>query len=164
MEQNILEQLTKIVEDHEKNLSQRHGGTIDQKVNHVLGRYEQIAANAIWQAKTFLEDAKTQYKALEIITEGLTDEGLNHTQKRTIANHIIRMLRSMVDKLDQVNYEYSTDMLGRYNFYRSQTPERRLFEEHRRLKDQAKEHDSLINKLKEKHPEILNSLQDEIPF
>lgn len=161
MENNI-EQLEKIVSEFEKTLTWKNGGSIDERVSHCLNQYRQIADKAINEAKGFLEDCKTQYKALEIITEGLTSEGLNHTHKRIIANHIITMLRSMVDRLDQAKYEYNTDILQRYNFFRSNTPERKLYEDRAMLSMRVQQQDAFINDLKGKHPDIFKEL--DMPF
>lgn len=161
-EQNQTEIIDKMLADYEKNLSWKRGGSVVDRVSHCLSQYKQIADNAIWQAKSFLEDCKTQYKALEIITEGLTSQGLNHGQKRTIANHIITMLRSMVDKLDNADYTYTTNFIDRYNFFRSNTPEQRIYEERKELSDKVKRMEETISGLKQKHPEIFPD--DEIPF
>jgi flagellin-specific chaperone FliS len=164
MEEQLDQQrIDTILKEYEDNLSFKWGGNTESRIRHTLSQYKQIADNAIWQAKQFLEDSKTQYKALEIIVEGLTDEGLNHGQKRVIANHIIRMLRSMVDKLDSVEYKYETNMLDRFNFFRSRTPESRLFEAHKEMKGKIEQQDALLKKLKEKHPEAFDE-SDEIPF
>lgn len=164
MENNI-EQLEAIVSGFEKTLSWKNGGSIEERVSHCLNQYRQIADSAINEAKGFLEDSKTQYKALEIIVEGLTSEGLNHTHKRVIANHIITMLRSMVDRLDQTKYEYNTNILERYNFFRSNTPERKLYEDRAMLKQRVEQQDAFINDLKAKHPEIFaHNIEDDEPF
>ena len=156
--------LIKLIEEYEKTLSYRQGTSIDERVRHILKEYRQIADNAIYQAKNFAEDVKTQFKALEIITEGLTSGEMNHGQKRVIANHIIGMLRRMVDRLDSLSYEYNTNILERYNFFRSYTPERRLHEAHA---DLTRAHDRLnawVENIKKKHPEIMNEPENEIPF
>lgn len=163
MEHNI-DQLLVIISEYEKKLNSKSGGDIADKLDHVLRSFNSIADNAIWQAKEFLEDSKTQYKALEIIVDGLTSDGMNHSQKRVIANHIITMLRSMVDKLDKCNYEYTTNIVDRYNFFRSTTPERRVYEERSRLSAMNKNHEAFITKLKEQHPDIYEKMKDELPF
>lgn len=167
MEENINDQILKVIDQYEKDLSWKSSGNIENKVSHVLSQYRQIADNAIYQAKQYLEDTKTQFKALEIVVEGLTDEGMNHGQKRVIANHIIRMLRSMVDKLDQVEYEYNTQFVDRFNFFRSGTPEKRVYEERRELKQKVEQTDKILKTLEEVHPDIYKALtdkSDEIPF
>lgn len=161
---NNLEQLETIVADYEKTLSWKRGGPIEDRVAHCLGQYRQIADNAIHEAKGFLEDVKTQFKALEIIIEGLTSEGLNHTHKRVIANHIITMLRGMVDKLDQAKYEYNTNVLERYNFFRSYTPERKLYEDRAALSQRVSQQDALLNELSKTYPEIFATLTGQQPF
>jgi flagellin-specific chaperone FliS len=160
--ENNLEQLETIVSEFENTLKWKRGGSIEERVSHCLNQYRQIADNAINEAKGFLEDSKTQYKALEIITEGLTSEGLNHTHKRIIANHIITMLRSMVDRLDQAKYEYNTNVLERYNFFRSNTPERKLYEDRANLSLRVQQQDAFINDLKGKHPDIFKD--SDLPF
>lgn len=160
-----MDKLLEIVERYEKTLSYRYGTEIHDRVNHVLSEYQKIADNAIYQAKGFAEDVKTQFKALEIITEGLTEGDLNHGQKRVIANHVIKTLRRMVDKLDKLTYEYNTNVLERYNFFRSESPERRLYEEHRDLLRSHKSNKVWIEKIKEKHPEIFVEEQgNDLPF
>ena len=158
---NQLEQLDKIVSEYEKNLSWKRGGTIDERVYHVLGQYRQIADNSVFQAKNFLNDVKVQFKALEIITEGITGQDLNHGQKRVIANHIIGMLRKMVDRIDQTEFTFNTNIFERFNFFRSETPESRLYENHRQLKYKTEQQDALLKKLREEHPDIF---KDDLPF
>jgi flagellin-specific chaperone FliS len=162
-EGNQFEQLNKIISEFEKTLSWKRAGDLSDRVNHVLHQYRQIADNAINKTKSFTEDVRIQFKALEIITEGLTGD-LNHGQKRTIANHIIRMLRDMVDRLSQMEYDYSATTFERYNFFRSATPEGRLYEDRNNLKHRVEYQDKLINDLKEKHPDIFKDVVDEIPF
>lgn len=162
-ENNQIEQLDQIVSQFEKPLSWKRGGDISERTGHVLSQYKQIADNAIIKTKSFAEDVRIQFKALEMITEGLTDS-LNHGQKRTIANHIIRMLRQMVDRLSQMEYEYSAITFERYNFFRSQTPEGKLYEDRNQLKYKSEQQEKLINDLKEKHPEIFKGIADGLPF
>lgn len=159
-----IDELLSIVSEYENDLSFKIAGDAADRVRHVLSQYKQIANNSIFEAKRFLEDAKTQFKALEIIIEGLTSEGMNHGQKRVIANHIITMLRSMVDKLDRIEYEYTTGIVEHYNFFRSSSPERKPYENQRQLKDRVSHFDALMRKLEEKYPEIARELSDEIPF
>ena len=154
-------EINKIIEEFEKTLQWKRGGSIDERLSHVLGQYRQIADNSIFQAKCFCEDVKTQFKALEIITEGLTSDGLNHGQKRTIANHIITMLRSMVDRIDQTEFTFTTNSLDRFNFFRSYTPEGRLRESHTELKREVESLKGVLNSLKQSNPDIF---KDEIPF
>lgn len=164
---DLFEGIKKTLEHHEKNLTWKKSGEIHDRIDHVLSQYRSIADNAIFECKRFMEDCKTQYKALEIIAEGLTDSGLNHTHKRVIANHMISMLRNMVDKLNNYQYEYSTTAFQRYDFFRSQSPERKLHEERRELKQQKDWSDKVLKTLQEVHPDIYKSLtqpHDDIPF
>lgn len=163
MQQNS-NQLEIILAEYEKTLSWKKGGDIEDRVSHCLSQYRSIADNAINEVKGFLEDVKTQFKALEIITEGLTSDGLNHGQKRTIANHIITMLRSMVDRLDQAKYDYNTQIIERYNFFRSNTPERKLYEDRAMLTQRVEQQNSFIADLKKNHPGIFQDMEDRIPF
>lgn len=158
-------ELDDVLKSYEGTLSWKTSGSIADRTRHCLSQYRSIADNAIFSTKAFAEDVKTQFKALEIITEGLTSDGLNHGQKRTIANHIITMLRSMVDRMSQQEYNYSTHAFDRYNYLRSDSPERRLMEALRDLKDKNKRDETFIKMIKEKYPEVLESLNnDEIPF
>lgn len=163
--EEVLEQLNKIVADYEETLSYKSGGSVVDKTAHVLGQYRKIADNAIYEAKRFLEDVKTQFKALEIVIEGLSSEGMNHSQKRVIANHLITMLRTMVDRIDTTEINYSTQMFDRYNFFRSHTPERKLYEDRANL-SLALEHQKIyIEDLKKKHPHIFEQQEnDDLPY
>lgn len=165
MEQQEIDQIIKILDEYEKPLSWKKSGSIEDRISHVLSQYRSIADSAIFQAKAFAEDVKTQFKALEIIMEGLTTNGLNHTEKRTIANHIITTLRSMVDRLDQKEFDFNTNLFDRYNYFRSQTPEARLFQKYRELKDNSKANDEIVKRLTEKRPDVLKELKgDDLPF
>jgi hypothetical protein len=150
----------------EKPLQWKNHGDLSEKADHVLSQYKSIADNAISECKRFMEDCKTQYKALEMITEGLTSEGLNHTHKRVIANHLISMLRNMVDRINRYEYEYSIARFDRYDFFRSEAPERKVYEERRELKFKTEQQDKILQTLKEVHPDIFKSLTeaDQIPF
>lgn len=164
-DQSNYERLDKIVSEFEATLSWKRGGSIDERVSHVLNQYRKIADNSIFETKRVMEDVKTQFKALEMIVEGLSSDGLNHGQKRTIANHIITMLRSMVDRIDRYEYKFETTSFERYNFFRSNTPEGRLREAHRELIHTSKRNEELLKRIKEKHPEIIAGADiDEIPF
>ena len=160
-----LDKLQAVIDHYEKSLSYRSGGDVHDRLRQVLSEYQKITDNTIFQAKNFVEDVKTQFKALEIITEGISENDLNHGQKRVIANHVIKTLRRMVDRLDQLTFEYNTNILERYNFFRSYTPERRLYEQHA---DLSRSHDRLsdfVKTLREKHPEVFKNEQGEdLPF
>lgn len=158
------EAINKILEQYEKDLSWKRGGDLSERLSHVLGQYRQITDNAIFQAKNFMEDVKTQFKALEIITEGITGQDLNHGQKRVIANHIITTLRRMVDRIDQADFTFTSNVFDRFNFFRSDTPESRLRESHQYLKREADSLKVKIAKLKTKHPDLFAELENEIPF
>jgi uncharacterized lipoprotein YehR (DUF1307 family) len=72
MNTDTILQLEKLIADHEANLSYKYGGDVVEKTSHVLRQYKSIADNAIYQAKQFVEDCKTQFNALIIVLEGLT--------------------------------------------------------------------------------------------
>lgn len=168
-EKELTETQNKILETlekYERKLTWKNHGKLEERFQHVLSQFKSIADNAISECKRFMEDCKTQYKALEIITEGLTSDGLNHTHKRVIANHLISMLRSMVERLNRYEYEYSTISFDRYDFFRSESPEKRLYEERRELKMKTEQQEKMLEALQKVHPDIYKSLtnQDEIPF
>lgn len=123
----------KVLPRYEEKISHRVAGNLIDRIDHVLSEYNSVATNSIWKAKQFIEDVKTQFKALELVVEGITGHG-NHTEKRVIANHVIVMLRSMVDRIDRIDWEYSTGIFERYNFFRSQSPERNLMEKYQDIK------------------------------
>lgn len=145
----------KILPVYEDKLSHRIADSVMNRLSHVLASFDLISSSAVLQAKNFTEDAKTQFKALEIILEGITGHG-NHTEKRVIANHCIHMLRQMIDRVDNINWEYSTQNFERYNYFRSQSPERTLMEKYRDLKFQC---ERLQEQLKGKGVE-----PEELPF
>lgn len=130
--------VNKILPQYEEKLSHRRAGDLIDRIDHVLSEHQSISTNSIWKARQFVEDVKTQFKALELVVEGITGHG-NHTEKRVIANHVITMLRSMVDRIDRIDWEYSTGMFERYNFFRSQSPERSLMEKYRDTKRELDE-------------------------
>jgi len=136
-----------ILPQYESKLGWKMGGSIMERLSSILNSFDSVASNSVLQAKGFVEDCKTQFKALEIIMEGLTSEGMNHGQKRVIANHIITMLRGMVDHIDRLDWDYSTRTFERYNFFRSHSPERSLMEKYR---DMKRELESLKDQLKSK--------------
>lgn len=150
------DKITNMVLPHyEEKLSHRMSGDLMERMNHVLGQYDSIASSSVLRAKQFVEDVKTQFKALEIVVEGITGHG-NHTEKRVIANHVITMLRQMIDKIDRIDWEYSTQIFERYNYFRSHSPERSLMEKYR---DMKYEPESLKQQLQQK-----NNGGEDLPF
>lgn len=121
---------------YEEKLSYKNGGNISERVHHILHEFEQTASNSVYKAKNFIEDVKTQFKALELVVEGISSDGYNHTQKRVIANHVINLLRDMVQKINQTNFDYQYGIYERYDFFRSQTPEKELYRKYRELKEE----------------------------
>lgn len=125
--------VNKILPRYEEKLSHRRTGDLIDRIDHVLSEHQSISTSAIYKAKQFIEDVKTQFKALELVVEGIAGHG-NHTEKRVIANHVIKMLRDNIDRIDRIDWEYSTSIFERYNFFRSNSPERTLMEKYRDLK------------------------------
>jgi hypothetical protein len=146
----------KILPEYESKLGWKLADTLTHRIASVLSSFDSIASNSVLQAKGFVEDCKTQFKALEIVLEGVTSEALNHGQKRVIANHVITMLRGMVDRIDQISWDYSTRNFERYNYFRSQSPERTLMEKYR---DMKRELEILKEELKSK-----GTPTEELPF
>lgn len=134
-----------ILPGYESKLSWRRGDGLTERVSHVLSQLSDTTEKSILQAKAFVEDCKTQFKALEIVLEGVSAEGYNHGQKRVIANHVISMLRDMVDKVDNIDWEYTNGMNDRYSFFRSNSPEHNLL---RKYKEMQQENNSLKLQLK----------------
>lgn len=162
---DVANRLDEIVTKYEDTLDWKRAGDMADRVQHVVSQYRSVADNSIFEVKRIHSDTKTQFKALEIIIEGLTSDGMNHGQKRTIANYMITMLRGMVDKIDQYEYTYTTGNFERYNFFRSNAPEKRLLEDRRDLKRRVDAQEEILKKLREKHPDIIKSLEgDDIPF
>jgi hypothetical protein len=161
MEQNF-DQFERVIAEYEQTLSYKVGGTLADRTAHVLSQYRQIADNAIFETKRYLEDTKTQFKALEIVLEGVSSEGMNHGQKRVIANHVISMLRSMADRIDTTEIDYNSRVFDRYNFYRTQTPERKLYEDRANLKMTLDRQTQFLKDLHEKWPQIFE--KHELPF
>lgn len=154
----------KLLKQYEEPLTSRRTGDIMERVDHILRSYKSIADNALNEARGYLEETKTLFKALEIVLEGLTADGMNHGQKRVIANHLISLLRSMGDKLDQAKYEYNLSLLDRYNFWRTNTPERRLYEERADLKRTVEIQENQLKYIKDKYPEVYERLAGDLPF
>jgi hypothetical protein len=150
-----------ILPEYEKTLSHRVGGDIIDRLSHVLRSLQDTATNSVYKAKHYLDDAKTQFKALEIILQGITGQG-NHSEKRVIANHVISMLRTMVDKIDHTEFDFSQGVYERYNFYRSQSPEGKLMEKYKLLKYA---HENLQVKFKDFNERVPDQYKvDDLPF
>lgn len=147
--------MNKILPQYEEKLSHRRAGDLIDRIDHVLSEHQSISTTSIWKAKQFIEDVKTQFKALELVVEGIAGHG-NHTEKRVIANHVVKMLRDNVDRIDKIDWEYSTGIFERYNFFRSQSPERSLMEKYRDLKYEL---DRLKGQLKDQ-----NNGGEDLPF
>lgn len=151
-------EVEKWLPDYEKKLSYRISGTIEERFRHVIRQFETLATTSIFKAKDFLEDAKTQFKALELVVEGISSDSYNHTQKRVIANHVINLLRNMVQRINQVDFDYSNGIYERYDFFRSQSPEKVLYEKYNELKRE------LEHLKKEPVPPITSDDKEPLPF
>lgn len=127
----------------------------------MLTQYNKVATEAAWKGKNFLEDVKTQFKAIELTIEGLTSEAYNHGQKRVIANHVINVLRNCIDRIDRVKFDYSTSMYEHFNYFRSESPEGDLMKRYKTLKE---ENDRLKNDYKAMHEKLPKELKDDLPF
>lgn len=120
----------------EAKLSHRMGGNISERIQHILNELESAATNSVFRAKHFLDDVKTQFKALELVVDGISSDSYNHTQKRVIANHVINLLRDMVDRINKIDFNYSYGIYERFDFFRSDRPEKQLYQKYRELKEE----------------------------
>lgn len=159
-----IELLEKIISERESTLSYKVGGDLADRLSHVLRQFQSMADNSIFEMRRVLSDVKTQFKALEIIVEGLTSQGMNHSEKRVIANYMITMLRGMVDRIDQTDISYTSQTFERYNLFRSQTPERRLYEDRADLTRALEQNKQYLEDLKKKHPEIFKEEENDLPY
>jgi hypothetical protein len=153
--------LQKVVEDYESKLSYRTGGDISERLGHVLSQFNKVATESAWKGKNFLEDVKTQFKALEITLEGLTSEAYNHGQKRVIANHVINILRNNIDRIDRVKWDYQNGIYEHFNYFRSESPEGDLLKRYRSLKD---ENDRLKQNIVLAKSKLPDEVKDDLPF
>lgn len=147
-----------LLPQYEQKLSTRYGGNLSERLRYVLSSLDEAATNSIYKAKHFIEDTKTQFKALEIIVQGISSDAYNHGQKRVIANHVIYTIRECIDRIDKFDWNYSSGMYEHFNFYRSNTPERGLMNKVQELKQQVKRLQSELGKPDDE------DTQDEIPF
>lgn len=143
-------QLQKVIDDYENKLSYKYGGNITEKLSHVLSKFNEVATESVWKGKNFLEDVKTQFKAIELMLEGLSSEAYNHRQKRVIANHVVNMIRSNIDRIDRTQFEFSSRMYEHYNYFRSESPEGDLL---RRYKDLVQQNKYFKEQLGQKDPQ-----------
>lgn len=164
MQQEQIERIDKVLQAHQKDLNRHFSGDIVSRIEEVLREYKSTTQHSVYKAKELMEDVKTHFKALELVVEGITSEGLNHGQKRVIANHVITMLRSAIDRIDQKEFGFNDSVFDRFNFFRSETPEKRLMEERRELKSKVDQADKMLSLLKEKHPDVWKELENDIPF
>ncbi len=151
----------KAITDYESKMTSRYGGNLTERLYYVLEHFNSAATDSIWKGKNFLGDVKTQFKALELTLEGVTSEAYNHGQKRVIANHVINMLRGMVDRIDRVQWDFSSGMYDNYNYFRSETPEGDLMKRYRSLKEENERLKGNFKALNEKLPD---ELKDDLPF
>lgn len=166
-DQDKIQQLIEVLKKHEEKMSwTKPAYPYPERTEHILSEYRKLADNAIWSVKNYMEDVKSQFKALIIVLEGLTDGNMNHGQKRVIANHVITMLRAAVDKMNNATFEWDFNILERYDFFRTTTPEAKIHQKARELKQQTDQQEKILKMLKEVHPEIYKSLTtvDDIPF
>lgn len=153
--------LQKVVSEYESKLSYRYGNHISERLNHVLGQFNKVATEAAWKGKNFLEDVKTQFKAIELTLEGVTSEAYNHGQKRVIANHVISIIRNNIDKIDRTQFDYESRMYEHFNYFRSESPEGDLMKRYKTLKE---ENERLKGSVKAMHEKLPDELKDDLPF
>lgn len=151
--------LDKFLPHYEAKLSYRVSGSPIDRIHNVLRQFETTASTSIFKAKDFIDDAKTQFKALELVVEGISYDGYNHTQKRVIANHVVNLLRNMVQRINQIDFEYSSGMYERYDFFRSQSPEKELYRKYNELKQELEQYKGMDGARKIKSDE-----KDPLPF
>lgn len=143
----LLKTIDTVLKKYEKDLPVAYGGTELERVDNSLRQFRSIATNAIYQSKSFVEDVRIMFQGLSLIIEGLTDEGMNHGQKRVIANHCISMIRKNVDKLAKMEFEFSSNNFERFDFFRSRTPEKKLYEQLHHEKEQRKYLEGILLKI-----------------
>jgi hypothetical protein len=153
--------LQQVIANYEARLTYHRGGDISEKMDYVLHEFHKAATEAAWKGKNFLEDVKTQFKALEIALEGVTSEAYNHGQKRVIANHVINILRSNVDRIDRVKWDYQNSMYEHFNYFRSESPEGDLLKRYKSLKE---ENDRLKQNMELAKAKIPEEFKDDLPF
>lgn len=151
----------KIIHDYESKLSYRYGNSISEKLGHVLGQFNKVATEAAWKGKNFLEDVKTQFKAIELTLEGVTSEAYNHGQKRVIANHVINVIRNSIDRLDRTQFDYESRMYEHFNYFRSESPEGDLMKRYKNLKE---ENERLKQNFKHVVDKLPEEQKDDLPF
>ena len=153
--------LDKMLSQYEEKLQFRVGGNICERLAHVLGKFNAAANEGAWKGKLFLEDVKVQFKAIELTIEGLTSEAYNHGQKRVIANHVINVIRSCIDRIDRTKFDYEFSMYKDFNYFRSESPEGDLMKRYKTLKE---ENDQLKHNYKAMHEKLPEELKDDLPF
>lgn len=146
--------LDNMIRQYEDKLSYRMGNNISDRLAHVLGQFNKAATEAAWKGKNFLEDVKTQFKAIELTLEGLTSEAYNHGKKRVIADHVINIIRNNIDRIDRTQWDFQNRMYEHFNYFRSESPEGDLM---KRYKDAVEEN----KRLKERIAEANNKLPDD---
>lgn len=155
--------MDKVLKEFEGKLTSKYGCDISERLNHVLGQFNRAATEAAWKGKNFLEDVKTQFQAVIIALEGVTSESYNHGQKRVIANHVINILRSNIDRIDRVKWDYQNSMYENFNYFRSESPEGDLLKRYRDLKAQFDRLKQNIAEANNKLPDD-QKIPDELPF
>jgi hypothetical protein len=150
-----------MLKDYESKLSYRMGSEMSERIAHILSTFNKAATEGAWKGKNFLEDVKTQFKAIELSLEGVTSEAYNHGQKRVIANHVINMLRSFVDRIDRVQWDFSSRMYEHFDYFRSESPEGDLMKRYRTLKE---ENDRLRQNIELAKSKLPDEVKDDLPF
>lgn len=153
--------LEKMIAQYEDKLPSRWGGNIAERLAHVLSNFNAAATEATWKGKNFLDDVKTQFKAIELTIEGLTSEAYNHGQKRVIANHVINVIRNCIDRIDRTQFDFQNRMYEHFNYFRSESPEGDLMKRYKALKE---ENERLKGDLKAATDLLPLELKDDLPF
>lgn len=164
MTEEQIARIDKVLVAHQKDLNRHFSGDMAERIEEVLREYKSTTQNSVYKAQELMQDVKTHFKALELIVEGLSSDGLNHGQKRVIANHIITILRAAIDRIDQKEFGFNDSVFDRFNFFRSTTPEKRMMEERRDLKIRVERLDKTLSVLRERYPNELKELEDQLPF
>lgn len=113
MEHNTVEQIKKIINQHEKSIHIYHAGDEAEKIAQVINHYERKAAEAIGSRKQMIEDTLVYFRSVVMITESIGMAG-THAEKAARLRGLIELLQSAISKLKQ---EKEEDILNNWRSF-----------------------------------------------
>ena len=137
----MLEELTKAIEQHDKNQWAQMGGPIVERAKHILGGYANRTAQTLDGARGFRDDVLTYFRAMAMVIE-MIGNAETHGEKKARTRGAIELLEMATHRLRQENFQFLSTSYRTRSAFESDFPTRefkeRIFELERQLEEAQK--------------------------